>query len=219
MREYPEIFKGYQIEAFFTKKILDFEKFKNSLPFKFYLPIQKHTDNVQILNNYTESTVADAVITDKKNLFIGVKTADCLPVLIFDPQKEIIAAVHAGWRGTAKGILKKTINKMREIYGCEPKNLLIAFGPYIKACCYEVGDEVIEQIKRETFNEEYIFKINSKKHIDIGIANLIQALSVGVKKENIWFSKDCTYCKNNEYASYRFNKEKAGRQYGIIGML
>lgn len=219
MIEHPEIFKGHQIEAFFTKKIKEFEDFKKLLSFKFYIPIQKHTDNIQILNNYTEPVIADAVITDKRNLFIAIKTADCLPVLIFDPINKVIGAVHAGWRGTARGILKKTINKMKEIYRCDSKNLLIAFGPHIKGCCYEVCDEVIEEIKKETPEEEYIFRINGKKHIDIGVANFIQALSAGVKKENIWISKDCTYCKHEEYASYRFYGAKAGRQYGIIGML
>jgi len=219
MIEHPEIFEGHQIKALFTKKIQNPEDFRKCLPFKFYTPIQKHTDNIQILNSYTEPIIADAVITDKRNLFIAIKTTDCLPVLIFDPINKVIGAVHAGWRGTARGILKKTINKMKEIYGCDSKNLLIAFGPYIKGCCYEVGDEVIEEIKKETPEEEYIFRINGKKHIDIGIANFIHALSVGVKKENIWISKDCTYCKHDEYASYRFHGKKAGRQYGIIGML
>lgn len=219
MITYPEIFEGHQVKAFFTKKIQNPEDFRKLLPFKIYMPIQKHTDNIQILNSYTEPIIADALITDRKNLFIGIKTADCLPVLIFDTINRVIGAVHAGWRGTAKGILKKTINKMKEIYGCDSKNLLIAFGPYIKGCCYEVGDEVIEEIKKEIPEEEYIFRINGKKHIDIGVANFIQALSAGVKKENIWISKDCTYCKHNEYASYRFHGKKAERQYGIIGML
>lgn len=219
MIKYPEIFKGHQIEAFFTKNIKDFEDLTKLLPFKIYMPVQKHTDSIQILNTYTEPIIADAAITDRKNLFIGIKTADCLPVLIFDPKNRVIGAVHAGWRGTAKGILKKTINKMNEIYGCESKNLLIAFGPYIKGCCYEVGYEVIEKMKKENPQQEYIFRINGKKHIDIGIANFIQAISAGVKKENIWISEDCTYCKHNEYASYRFHGKKAGRQYGIIGML
>lgn len=219
MITYPEIFEGHQVKAFFTKKIQNPEDFRKLLPFKIYMPIQMHTDNIQILNIYTEPIIADAVITDRKNLFIGIKTADCLPILIFDTRNRVIGAVHAGWRGTAKGILKKTINKMKEIYGCDSKNLLIAFGPYIKGCCYEVGDEVIEEIKKEIPEQEYIFRINGRKHIDIGVANFIQAISVGVKKENIWISKDCTYCKHNEYASYRFHSKKAERQYGIIGML
>ncbi|WP_353683241.1 peptidoglycan editing factor PgeF [Thermodesulfovibrio sp. 3907-1M] len=216
---YPEIFKGLQIEAFFTKRIEKFEDFKDSLPFKLYLPIQRHTDSIAILNSYAEPSIADAVITDQKNLFIGVKTADCLAALIFDPEKKVIGTVHAGWRGTAKGILKKTIFKMKEICGCEPKNLLIAFGPYIKGCCYEVGQEVIEELRKEIPEKEYILRVNGKKHVDIGIANLLQAISAGVKKENIWISEDCTYCKNNEYASYRFHGKKAARQYGVIGML
>lgn len=216
---YPEIFKDHQIQAFFTKKVEDFEDFKNSLPFKLYLPIQRHTDGITVLHLCSEPSIADAVITAQKNLFIGVKTADCLPVLIFDPENKVVAAVHAGWRGTAKGILKKTILKMNEIYGSDPKNLLIAFGPYIKGCCYEVGEEVIEALKQQTPEDDYILRVNGKIHIDIGVANFIQAISAGVKRQNIWISEDCTYCKNNEYASYRFHGKKAERQYGIIGML
>jgi len=216
--EYSEVFKGQKVKAFFTKRIENFEDFKNSLPFQLYMPIQRHTDGITVLPFYKEPSIADAVITNQKNLFLGIKTADCLPVLIFDPENKVIGAVHAGWRGTAKGILRKTIIKMKEIYGCKPVNLLIAFGPYIKGCCYEVGDEVIEAIKEEN-SEEYILRINGKKHIDIGMANLFQAISAGVKRENIWISEDCTYCKHDEYASYRFHGKKAGRQYGIIGML
>ncbi|MGC8938305.1 MAG: peptidoglycan editing factor PgeF, partial [Thermodesulfovibrio sp.] len=216
---YPEIFNGLQIEAFFTKKIEKFEDFKNSLPFKLYIPVQRHTDFIAILNSYAEPSIADAVITDQKNLFIGIKTADCLPALIFDSEKKVIAAVHAGWRGTAKGILKKTIIKMNEVYGCKPENLLIAFGPYIKGCCYEVGEEVVDAMKKENPGEDYIFRVNGKNYIDIGVANLLQAISLGVKRQNIWISDDCTYCKSNEYASYRFHGRQSTRQCGIIRML
>lgn len=219
MDVFPEIFKNYPVKAFFTKKISDFEKFKNSLPFKVYFPLQRHTDRVIVLKDYREPEIADAVITDKKGIFIGIKTADCLPVLIFDPKYQVAAAVHAGWRGTAKGILRKTIKRIKEVYGCNAGDLLIAMGPSIRGCCYEVGEEVIQALKKEISVEDYILRINGKKHVDLSLANLFQALISGVKRENIWLSEDCTYCKHNEYASYRFHGKKAGRQYALIGML
>lgn len=220
MRNYPEILKRNNIEAFFTEKIKNFEQFKNSLPImKLYMPIQRHTDLIIVLRCYTKPAIADAIITDQREIFIGIKTADCLPVLIFDPENNIIGAVHAGWRGTAKGILKKTIIKMNEIYGCNPENLLIAMGPCIKGCCYEVGEEVLEALKRETPAEDYILKRNGRIHVDLSIANMLQVLVTGVKKENIWISEDCTYCKHDHYASYRFYGKTAEKQYGIIGML
>lgn len=213
----PDIFYGYPVQAFFTKKT-QIDKLKETLPSRVYMPLQKHTDKVLVINEDTKREIADAVITNKKEFFIGIKVADCLPVLIFDPVKKVVGAVHAGWRSTAQGIIKKTILKMIEVYASFPENLLIAFGPSIKGCCYEVGDDVIEALKQEIPSDEYILRINGRKHVDLSVANFIQVMLAGVKKENIWISKDCTYCKNTEYASYRFHKEKAGRQYGIIGL-
>lgn len=219
MLQYPEIFTDHKIKAFFTKRIENFEEFKKSLPFKLYLPIQTHTDHIVVLSSNKEPEIADAVITDMNNIFIGIKTADCLPILIFDPKNKAIGAVHAGWKGTANGILRKTIIRMNEVYGCSPETLLMAMGPCIKGCCYEVGDEVIGALKKEASNEHYIFRVNNKNYIDLSLANKSQALALGVRKENIWISSDCTYCKHSEYASYRFYGKESNRQYGIIGIL
>jgi len=217
--DFPAIFKNHPVKAFFTKRVDDFDKFKDSLPFKIYLPVQRHTDRIIELQNYAKPEIADAVITDRKGIFIGIKTADCLPVLIFDPEHHAAGALHAGWRGTANGILRKTIQKMKEFFSSDAGDLLIAMGPSIKGCCYEVGEDVIEAIKKENPIEDYILRINGRKHLDLSLANLFQALASGVKRENIWISQDCTYCNSNEYASYRFHGKKAGRQYAVIGML
>ncbi len=217
--DFPAIFKNHPVKAFFTKRVDDFDKFKDSLPFKIYLPVQRHTDRIIVLQNFAKPEIADAVITDRKGIFIGIKTADCLPVLIFDPEHHAAGALHAGWRGTANGILRKTIQKMKEFFSSDAGDLLIAMGPSIKGCCYEVGEDVIEAIKKENPIEDYILRINGRKHLDLSLANLFQALASGVKRENIWISQDCTYCNSNEYASYRFHGKKAGRQYAVIGML
>ncbi len=211
----PEIFNNLNLKAFFTKKSFNIKSIS-----PLYLPTQKHTDNIWVLKNREEETiVADALITNLRNIFIGVKVADCLPVLLYDPVNQVIGAVHAGWRGTAKGILKKTIFVMEKAMGCDIENILIALGPCIKGCCYEVGEEVLEAVYKETSSEDFILRRNGKYHIDISKANIIQALSAGIRYENIWASDDCTYCKSDEYASYRFHGKKAGRQYGLIGML
>jgi YfiH family protein len=213
------VFEGRQVQAFFTKKLEDFETFKKSLPFKVYLPIQKHTDWVHVLEGNFIPQIADAIITNRKSVLIGIKTADCVPILIYCPDQKVIGAVHAGWRGTAKGILRKTIKKMIEIYSCKKENFLIAIGPHIRGCCYEVGEEVIDAMKSQISNNDYIISKNGKFHIDLGMANVIQAIEEGLKKEQIFTVDDCTYCKSNEYASYRFHGKGAGRQYGFIGML
>ncbi len=211
----PEIFKNQNIKAFFTKK-----NFDTKIISPLFLPNQKHTDIIWVLRNREEETiVADAVITNLRNIFIGVKVADCLPVLLYDPVNQVIGAVHAGWRGTAMGIIKKTIFFMKNVMGCRAENILIAFGPCIKGCCYEVGEEVLDAVCRQTPSSDFILRKNGKYHIDISKANIIQALSAGIRYENIWASDDCTYCKSHEFASYRFHGKKAGRQYGVIGML
>ena len=214
---YPDNLKNIGCQAFFTEKNFSIELFISK--YKLYLPIQKHTDNIIIIDKETKPQIADAVITDKKEIFIGVKVADCLPMLLYDPAKKVIGAIHGGWRSTAKGILKKTILKIVETYGCSPSNILIAMGPSIKGCCYEVGDEVIEALKLETPSNEFILRVNGKSHVDLATANLIQALSAGVKKENVWICSFCTRCNTDRFASYRFEGKTAGRQYGIIGML
>lgn len=213
----PENMRFKNLLAFFTKKDFDIKSFSHNK--NLYFPIQRHTDNVLVIQDGISSQIADAVITAQKGLIIGVKVADCLPILIFDPEKYVIAAVHAGWRSTATAILKKTIKQMEHSFQTDPDKLLLAFGPSIRGCCYEVGQEVIAALKKETDSDDFIINLNGKKHVDLALANLCQALSCGVRAENIWISADCTYCKNEEYASYRFHKDKAARQYGLIGML
>ncbi|MDI1471150.1 MAG: peptidoglycan editing factor PgeF [Thermodesulfovibrio sp.] len=214
---YPDNLKNTGCQAFFTEKNFSIELFTNK--YQLYLPIQRHTDNIIIIDKYSKPQVADSVLTDNKELFIGIKVADCLPVLLYDPVKKVIGAIHGGWRSTAKAILKKTILKMVATYGCKPSNILIAMGPSIKGCCYEVGDEVIEALKLETPSNEFVLRVNGKSHVDLATANLIQAISIGVKRENIWICSSCTRCNTERFASYRYEGKKAGRQYGIIGML
>lgn len=214
---YPEKLNGSDVISFFTDKTFDIKNFSEK--HEVYMPIQKHTDKVLLLSEDKNPKIADAVITGKKGIFIGVKVADCLPILLHDSTKRVIAAVHAGWRSTAKGILKNTLTKMYEIFHCRSKDIFIAMGPSIRGCCYEVGQEVINALKAQTSSDEYILCLNGKKHVDLAIANQIQALSMGINIENIWISQDCTYCNHQRYASYRFHGEEAGRQYGIIGML
>ncbi len=214
---YPENLNNSYTNSFFTDKTFDIKKFSEK--YQVYMPIQKHTDRVLIFSEDRNPKIADAVITSKKGIFIGVKVADCLPILLADSTKKVIAAVHAGWRSTAKGILKNTLKQMYDLFSCRSKDIFIAMGPSIRGCCYEVGQEVIDALKAQTLSDEYIVCLNGKKHIDLAIANKIQVLSMGININNIWVSKDCTYCNHERYFSYRFHGKEAGRQYGIIGML
>jgi len=183
-----------------------------------YLPIQKHTDNIHILDSGAEPVIADAVITGKKGILVGVQVADCVPVLLYDKLQGVIAAVHAGWRGTAQEILKGAIRAMQERFDSSSDKILVAIGPSIRQCCYEVGDEVATSVRNVTGKGDYYIKKSNKCFIDLSSANKIQALSMGISEENIWQSDECTFCNPDKFHSYRHTKKSAGRQGGFIGM-
>ena len=199
-----------------TKKLLSKEF--NIPEDRIYLPVQEHTNRVHILESGEAPVVADAVITARKNFLIGVLVADCVPVLLYDREKEVVGAVHAGWRGTAGRILPDTIEMMQEKFSSSPLNISVAIGPSIKQCCYEVGEEVSQKILEASGEGEYLIEKNGNSFVDIAHANKVQALDSGVLPENIWVSGECTFCNPGKYHSYRYSKENAGRQGGFIGM-
>lgn len=183
-----------------------------------FLPLQKHTDAVHVLESPGERVVADAVVTARKNIFIGVIVADCVPVLLYDSRREVIAAVHAGWRGTAKRILTSTIHAMVSHFHSEPRNISIAIGPSIRSCSYEVGEDVKADVIRGTGKGDYHRSEEDRHFIDLSSANRVQALSAGIGEGNIWQSEECTFCNPGKYYSYRYEGGSTGRQGGFIGM-
>jgi len=214
------IFSG--IKAIFTTKTFnDIENIASRLniPSKnIFLPIQKHTNLVHVLKSDIKPVIADAVVTNKKGLLIGIQVADCVPILIYDKGKEVIGAVHAGWRGTAGEILKNAIRVMQEGFSSLSKDILIAIGPCIKGCCYEVGDDIKDIIQNITGKGTYYHKKNGKYFIDLSSANKLQALSMGISEDNIWQSEECTYCNPERFYSYRYAGGTTGRQGAFIGM-
>lgn len=212
----PINLKVEKLKAFFTYKNADIRSLIGNKPV--FMAKQRHTDIVYVLGENFQRPIADAVITSRRGIFIGVEVADCLPILIYAKRRGVIGAVHAGWRGTAKGIIKKTLSMMFECFNVEPSEILISIGPSIRGCCYEVGQEVIDAIKEETEGDEFILS-GSKIRVDLVKANIIQATSLGINAEKIWVSEFCTGCNSHIFASYRRQGKAAGRQYGIIGML
>lgn len=183
-----------------------------------YLPIQKHTDKVTVLDFDRDPKIADAVVTHRSDVVIGIQVADCVPILLYDPRKRVVGAVHAGWRGTAGGILKKTVETMAERFFSSPADILVAVGPSIKWCCYEVGPEVIEAVAAVTEGEDYFMKKGEKYCLDLATANRLQAGAAGVPEQNVWVSEECTFCLPDLYFSYRYAKGSTGRQGGFIGL-
>lgn len=176
---------------FDTKQILkDFAK----------IPVQTHSLNVGIVKKrWDRFEDTDALITFEKGLPIGVCTADCVPILIYAPDVEGVAAVHAGWKGTLGGIIDNTLNILEE-YGAKAENLMVAFGPSISKKQYEVDDKLAETFISAGFadNISYPKGKEGKPHIDLQGVNIERLMRRGVKKQNIIFHAGCTYDSKNE---------------------
>jgi len=213
---FPEIFDGL-VMGFFTDRELGINV-RGLTGRRIYMPKQEHTDTVITLGKDLKNRVADAVITDRHDILIGVQSADCVPVLLYDRAHQVVGAVHAGWRGTSKGILKKAIKKMIDKYHSEPGDILVAFGPAIRWCCYEVEKDVVDAVKKSTGNGDYYKnKEDGKFCLDLQTANKIQAMEMGIELRNISITDECTYCYPDRYFSYR-KEHGEGRQGAFIGL-
>lgn len=158
----------------------------------------------------------DAVVTDIPGVCVAVSTADCIPVLIYDPVNHAAAAVHAGWRGTVRHIARKTVEQMTVAYGTESKNLKCIIGPGISVDNFEVGKEVYDEFANAGFPMEHIAVLKDKYHLNLWEANRIELESLGVQSDNIYIKGVCTYDHNDEYFSARHDGADTGRMLNGI---
>ena len=168
----------------------------------------------------------DAVMTNLQGICIGVSTADCIPILLFDQQKHVVAAVHAGWRGTVLRIAKKAVETMEAIYGSSPSDLLAQIGPGICLQSFEVGQEVYDAFAAEGFFMEEISRLmpssqgienEEKWHFDLPACNRLQLLEAGLQNEQIHTLPVCTYEQHADYFSARRLGINSGRIFtGIM---
>lgn len=149
---------------------------------------------------------------------LGIRVADCVPILAVDPAHQVIGVAHAGWRGTVEGISRRLIEAMVD-EGASIKNILISIGPRIGMCCYDVPDERAQRFL-DLFNDNHkvASQSGSKWHVDIGYANFLQLTASGILLEHIDIQPICTACQSNEFFSYRKDtKESFGETLGVIG--
>ncbi len=159
----------------------------------------------------------DALITDVPHVCIGVSTADCIPLLLYDPEHQATAAIHAGWRGTVARIAQKAVESMQIAYQTNPSKLLAAIGPGISLEHFEVGDEVYQTFVKAGFDMEKIARNKAKWHIDLPFCNQLQLQEAGVQSANIQSTGICTYAQNNDYFSARKQGINSGRIFtGIL---
>lgn len=159
----------------------------------------------------------DAVVTDISRLCIGVSTADCVPVLLYDAVKGVVAAVHAGWRGTVARIVEKVLETMQERYGCSLADIKAVIGPSISLNAFEVGDEVYDAFALAQFPMEKIArKYCNKWHIDLWEANRLQLLACGVSADAVEVCGVCTFTRFREFFSARRLGINSGRIFSGI---
>jgi polyphenol oxidase len=155
----------------------------------------------------------DSLVSADSGKRIGVRTADCVPILMADPATRSVAAVHAGWRGTVAGIAERTAECLVKTFGAGRSDLHVAFGPSIRSCCYEVGPEVASQF--DGILDEST-ETGARRHIDLVEANRRMLIQAGIRAEQIFDSGLCTFCLPEEFFSYRRQPQDPGRMLSFI---
>lgn len=161
----------------------------------------------------------DAAITNAPCVAIAIGTADCLPVLIADPARAAVGGVHAGWRSAALGLPALTVRRLGERYGSRPEELVVALGPAIGPCCFEVGEEVIEGLAASSPEpERWVIRAPGRKpHVDLALATKLALRAAGVRDEAIEVVPGCTRCDAARFFSFRREGAATGRQLSAIG--
>jgi len=210
--------------------------------------VQMHQIHSPIIHRIGSSSephpnAGDGLITNVPGVLIAVKVADCIPVIAVDPVRRAVGAFHAGWRGTAQRIVQKGIGEMRRQFGSDPKDILVSIGQGIGVCCYQVGDEVIEQFRsqfayadelvEEVFDSHSLHtkypllflnqrapghgELPKVPHLDLVKANTRQAIEAGVPKKNIEALNLCTACRTDIFFSHR-KEHVTGRMMAAVGI-
>jgi YfiH family protein len=179
---------------------------------------QKQEDKILVLKEPVNALPPlmeyDAMVTNSPNIFLGILTADCLPIFAVDKKKKVVAAVHAGRQGTALHITAKVLRNMKEEFNCSPKDLVISLGPSIGPCCYEI-DEKVFQTEWEPFSTS---KGNGRRMVDLAAINVAQMKKEGIQEEQICRIDLCTRCHHDLLFSYR-REGQTGRQLSFIGII
>jgi polyphenol oxidase len=168
---------------------------------------QIHSDRVLRVESPGPQGEGDALIANLPGVGLAIRTADCLPILIADPRNRAVAAIHAGWRGVVSEIAPKAVEAMRRQFGSKPEDLVVAIGPGIGLCCFEVGPEVALQ-----------FGFSGRTKVDLVETTCRQLRRNGVKMGQISSAGLCSYCNPELLESYRRDREAAGRMVAMIGL-
>ena len=194
-------------------------------PQQFLFVNQVHSDAVLVVDGTFATDLGkiaarsyDAVVTDQPGVAIGIRTADCVPLILVDPMKKVVGAVHAGWRGTALGVAARTVEELVNRFSSRPNDIQVSVGPAIGACCYEV-DAGVYQAFAGMRDQHSFFRHcaeSEKWMLDLPLANIAQLESRGVPRENISSTAFCTACRRDLFFSHRAEGGKTGRQLTFV---
>ena len=196
----------------------------STTPLHFIVANQTHSDHIKIIDKpltrgWKSSSDAiedcDALITNVPNVVLTIFTADCVPILLYDPVQQVVAAVHAGWKGSKAQIVKKTVQKMIQTFDSNASDIKAGIAPSIGGCCYEVGEEVAKHF----FAVPQAYKQSGEKYmLNLPTVNKQQLLDVGIQIDNIEMSHICTACEVEHYFSYRKEHGCSGRFMSMIAL-
>lgn len=194
---------------------------------KFQLAVawQVHGDTIKTIASDSDirnsEEHADALVSGLENVLIGVKTADCVPILIADPNTKAFAAVHAGWRGTVQSITAKAVKRLTETFGTDPADLICAIGPAACGRNYEIGKDVIDAFAENFADSKKYFSPTGVGHalVDLHLANRDQLIRSGVTGQNIYTAPFCTMERPELFFSYRLEKKKYGKTGRLLSVI
>ena len=204
---FPEVVHGFAAQEFIPEN-------------KIVMAEQIHGSKVELIENnngLSKIKGVDGLITPKPDIFLMIHTADCLPILFYDPERKIIAACHAGWRGTLQEVTGQTLMAM-ERQGSRMKKIMVGIGPHIKICCYSVPAERIQSFEEKFGPDKKIFrKSDHQFYLDLTYLNLKQLQGLGIPKENIEVAPYCTFCSSRKLPSYR--RQGKAAHPGLLGII
>ncbi len=178
------------------------------------IPRQIHSATVHRVENAGMVNDCDALVTNVRRVFLCVSVADCVPVFLYDANANVVAGIHAGWRGTAARIVERAVAKMVDEFSAQPSDIKAFLGPSASSCCYSVGEDVAS-----VFESQYTEQRDGKIFVDLKHSNFDQLVHCGVPRDQIEISPLCTISEQHLLHSYRRDKSASGRMMAVIGLV
>lgn len=229
----PELIHGFSTRSFGNLKVRkklnsneNLDKFLSILGIeknKLVMMEQVHGNKIELIGSNDKGKVirgVDGLIADQKGIFLGVNTADCLPLFFYDSKKKIVGIAHAGWKGVLSRIAQKIVQAMVKM-GSHPDEIIVGIGPHIGGCCYTVNQERAERFLEEFGHlSEMITADGQEIHLDLTVPMVVQLIKAGIKRGNIEVSTSCTSCDHHQFFSFRKDSKKTyGEMLGVIGWI